>query len=465
MDRKEILMTEGNISGKLIRFSIPLIAGVLLQQLYVMVDSWIVGRFIGSNALAAVGAGSKIVLLLVGFCSGASAGAGVIVAQYFGAKNEKMVFRSVHTAVGLGVAGGVLLMSFGLIGSPWILKALGTPAEIYPDSVMYLRIYFSSMLFIFLYNMAAGILNAVGNSRKTLVYLGIASVVNIILDLLFVLGFNMGIAGAAAATAISQIVSCICSFVHLTRTDAIYHVELRKICLDAALARKMIFVGLPMGMQSVIVCFSNMVIQSFVNSFGVSAIAGYTVYCNVDGFNIQPVLSFSNAVTTFSGQNYGAGKYDRIYQGIRYSLLIGAAYSVVVGILMVAFAPQVMGIFTDNQEVIGLAVQLAHYLCPFYFILTIMHTLNGIVRGTGKALQPMLIVVINLCLVRLLFLFVLMGHSHEFRWICMAYPFSFITGMISMVVYTFITMKKWAASDTDSGVSRSKASDTASPAQ
>lgn len=443
VNKKGILMTEGNISKQLILFSVPLIAGVLLQQLYVMVDSCIVGRFIGSNALAAVGTGSKIVVLLVGFCSGAAAGAGVIVAQYFGARNEGMLSRSVHSAFGMGIVGGVLFTILGVVGSPWILRCLGTPEEIYADALVYLQIYFSSMLFIVLYNIAAGILNAVGNSRRTLVYLGIASVVNVVLDLFFVLALKMGIAGAAAATAVSQVVSCICSFIYLMQTDEIYRVNIRRICLDAALVKKMLFVGLPMGMQSLIVCFSNMVIQSFVNSFGVNAIAGYAVFCNVDGFNIQPVLSFSNAVTTFSGQNYGAEKYDRIRKGIGHALAIGVAYSLLIGILMILFGQQVMRLFTDNQAVIDAAMQFVHHLCPFYFVLTIMHTLNGIVRGTGKALQPMIIVVVNLCLIRLVFLFVTMSRSHDFLWICRAYPFSFCTGMICMAVYTVAVIKKW----------------------
>ena len=305
-------MTEGNIWKQILFFSIPLILGNLLQQLYNTADSIIVGNFVGSEALAAVGSSGSLINLLISFCMGASAGAGVVIAQYYGANDKKRVQDAVHTTLAIAVVTGAILSIVGIVASPLLLQWMGTPKEVMPNSVLYLRIFFGGLVFNVIYNMAAGILNAVGNSKRSLIYLAIASVSNIVLDLVFVMGLHMGVAGVAIATDISQVLSSIFILRFLTRVDEPYRAELKKIRWDVPMANRIIKIGLPTGIQNMVISFSNVLIQSSVNGFGAKAMAGFAAYIKVDGFNILPVMSFSMAATTFTGQNIGAGKIDRV---------------------------------------------------------------------------------------------------------------------------------------------------------
>lgn len=307
-----VLMTEGSIWKKLLIFSVPLILGNLLQQLYSTVDSIIVGNCVGKEALAAVGSTGSIVSLLIAFSQGASVGAGVIISQYMGAKRKGDVKRAVHTAMAIAVIIGLLLTVAGVFMSRLFLVWMQTPDNILDGASLYLQIYCGGLLFNVLYNMCAGIFNAAGNSKRPLLYLGAASVVNIALDLILIQGFGMGVEGAAIATDASQLVSCVMAIIYMVRVNADYKLFIRQIKVHRDMAIRIIKIGLPTGIQNMVISFSNVLVQASVNSFGSDAVAGFGAYLKVDGFNILPVLSISMAVTTFVGQNYGANKPERV---------------------------------------------------------------------------------------------------------------------------------------------------------
>lgn len=435
--KNSTVMTEGSIWKKILFFSIPLILGNLFQQLYNTVDSIIVGNYIGSEALAAVGSSGSIITLLIGFCIGASAGAGVVIAQFYGARDKEGVRKAVHTTIAIAIAAGAILTVVGILTTPLLLKAMGTPEEVFAQASIYLKVYFGGILFSVIYNMSAGILNAVGNSKRSLVYLMIAAVSNIFLDLLFVVVFKMGIVGVAIATDISQLLSCIFILRFLVKSEDIYQVKLKDIrCYDNLLG-KILKIGLPTGVQNIVISLSNVIVQSSVNSFGAVAMAGFAAYIKVDGFNILPVLSFSMAATTFVGQNVGAGRLDRVRKGMYVSVAMGIIYTVCTGVLLLLFAPQVIGVFTQNKQVVEYGVYIMKFFCPFYWMLGILHILAGTIRGTGKTMQAMFVFLFSLCIFRVCWIWGAMAVSHEIGGVMLGYPLSWLIGLIMILLYVW----------------------------
>ncbi len=435
--KKSTVMTEGSIWKKILFFSIPLILGNLFQQLYNTVDSIIVGNYIGSEALAAVGSSGSLINLLIGFCIGASAGAGVVIAQFYGAQDREGVRKAVHTTIAIAIVAGAVLTVVGIVATPILLKAMGTPQEVFDQASIYLKVYFGGVLFSVVYNMSAGILNAVGNSKRSLVYLMIAATSNIFLDLLFVVVLKMGIVGAAFATDISQLLSCIFIILFLVRSEDVYRVKLKDIrCYDNLLG-KILKIGLPTGVQNIVISLSNVIVQSSVNSFGAVAMAGFAAYIKVDGFNILPVLSFSMAATTFIGQNVGAGRLDRVKKGMYVSVAMGIIYTVCTGILLLAFAPQVIGVFTQNGKVVEYGVYIMKFFCPFYWMLGILHILAGTIRGTGKTMQAMVVFLFSLCIFRVLWIWGAMSVSHKIGGVMLGYPLSWLVGLVMILIYVW----------------------------
>lgn len=428
-------MTEGSIAKHLMMFAIPLILGNLFQQLYNTVDSIIVGNYIGSEALAAVGSSGSIINLLIGFVVGTSVGAGVVISQYYGANNQEKLKEAVHTTIAISFIAGIVLSVAGVILTPVILRLMGTPNEVLGNSIVYLRIYFGGILFNIIYNMAAGILNAVGNSKRSLVYLAIAAITNIILDFVFVVYLHMGVEGVAIATDISQLISSILVIRFLVKSKEGYRLYLKEVKIHKDVFQKIIKIGIPTGIQNIVISFSNVIVQSSVNGFGAFAMAGFGAYIKVDGFNILPVLSFSMAATTFAGQNYGAGKLERVKKGIGISIGMGVIYSVCTGVLLLLFDTQVLSVFSSNEQVISYGVQMLHYFCPFYFILAIMHIASGTIRGAGKTVEPMLIFLANLCVLRIVWILISLRMTHQIKYVFMSYPISWITGAICMLLY------------------------------
>lgn len=431
------LMTEGNIWRKIIFFSIPMILGNLLQQMYNAVDSVIVGNYVGSNALAAVGSSTSIINLLIAFSMGASAGAGVVVSQFIGAGNKKGVKISVHTALAIAIILGMILTAAGIIFTPTILKWMRTPEEVMRESVVYLRLYSAGLLFSVVYNMAAGILNAVGDSKRPLIYLGSASFLNIVLDIILINWMKMGIAGAAIATNISQVLSCILILVFLSKVPENYQLKFREIKIYKKMAGRIIKIGLPTAIQNTVISFSNILVQSSVNTFGAKAMAGFGAYLKLDGFNILPILSFSMAVTTFTGQNYGAGKTDRLKKGMWVVVIMGVVYTLALGAIILMFSDFFMGIFTQDKEVMYYGIKAMKYFCPFYFLLSIMHGLGGTIRGTGKTVPPMVILLISLCLFRIVWIQFIVPKFNTIDIIYLLYPVSWFVGMVLMVLYAW----------------------------
>ena len=429
------LMTEGSIFQKILFFSIPLILGNLLQQLYNTADSVMVGNFVGSNALAAVGASSSMIYLLIAFSQGAAVGAGVIVAQYLGAGDKKSVSDAVHTSLVIAGILGIVLTIAGIVLSRQLLEWMKTPEEVMEQAVTYFRLYSTGMFFGIVYNMAAGILNAAGNSKRSLLYLAVASFTNIILDILFIAILDMGVAGAAIATDISQAVSCILSMAFLMRVKDSYQVSLKKLKIHRRIAGSMIRVGLPTGIQNMVISLSNVLVQTSVNGFGAAAMAGYTAYLKVDGFNILPVMSFSMAVTTFAGQNYGAGNYDRVKKGMYVTLAMGFVYTVLTGALLLTFDDQIMGMFSKDAEVITCGKLAMKYFCPFYFILSILHGLSGALRGVGKSIPPMVVLLLSLCVFRIFWIWLVLPHFSTIEGVYLLYPVSWALGAVMIIIY------------------------------
>lgn len=436
------LMTEGNIWKQILLFSVPLVLGNLLQELYNTVDSVIVGNYVGSHGLAAVSAGTALINLFIAFSQGSAVGAGVLIAQYLGAEDEKATHSAVHTSLAVSVVLGAVLSILAFLFGGKILIWMKTPESVLGEASIYLRIYGIGILFNIVYNMAAGIINAAGNAKKSLEYLGVASVLNIILDLVLIVGAGMGAAGAAVATTISQLVSCVLALGYLMQSREIYRVEIRKIRIQKGMLFRIIALGLPTGIQNMLTSFSNVIVQSGVNGFGGGAMAGFGAYMKIDGFNIMPIRSFTMAITTFAGQNYGAGKGERVKKGMWITLAIGTIYTVITAVLLLTFSREMIGLFTKEPEVIRYGVLAMRYLCPFYAILSVMHILAGVARGLGKTLPPMLILITAMCVLRVFWVQMILPHWRSMDMLCVVYPISWILGMVMMAIYTWRNLNR-----------------------
>ena len=350
-----------------------------------------------ANALAAVGSSGSPIYLLIGFSQGLAVGAGVVVSQFLGAKDHREAQEAVHTSLAIAVIMGLLLTVGGIACGRALLVAMNTPAEVLGDAVTYIRIYFGGVLFSVVYNMTAGILNAAGNSRRSLIYLAWASVTNIVLDLVFIVIFRMGVAGAAIATDISQLVSCVLSLRFLMKIHRRLPGDPRaRSGPHKKMAARIIRVGLPTGIQNMVISFSNVLVQASVNSYGAAAMAGFAAYMKIDGFNILPVSSISMAATTFVGQNYGAGRLDRVKKGTWVTLAMGVVYTLATGALLLLGQDAIMHLFTNDETVVFFGEAAMHWFCPFYFLLSILHGLAGAVRGTGASVPPMVVLLVSL---------------------------------------------------------------------
>lgn len=428
-------MTEGNILKSIILYSIPLILGNFMQQLYNTFDSLIVGNYVGSSALAAVGAGGQISFFLVAFYLGASSGAGILISQYYGAKDDEKLHAVVHNMMGIGIVLGVVITVVGIIFCPTFLGWIGTPVDMMPDAVTYLRIFFGGMLFQVVYNMLAAVLNAVGNSKRSLIYLIISSGLNIILDLLFVCVFKLGIAGAAWATVISQAVCCVLILKYLMGVEANYKVKLKDITLQRNYVKRIVKMGFPAAVQNAVIAFSSLLIQAGVNSYGTKAAAGFTAYMKVDGFDILPILSFSLAATTFVGQNVGAGNMKRAKKGAAIIIVINTIYTLIMTCVMTVFDSQIISLFSHDPEVIESGVMCIWALAPFYILLGLIHSFAGAIRGTGNTVGPMVIILFSLCFYRVLWMMFARPYFSDIRGVYLTYPTSFVIGAVLMIGY------------------------------
>ena len=429
------LMTEGVIWKELLLFSVPLLLGNLFQQLYNAVDSVVVGNYIGAQALAAVGSSAPVINLLVSFFMGLSVGAGVIISRYFGARNMESLQDSIHTSLALTMTAGIFMTLFGIIFSPTILRWIGTPSDVMSSSVLYLRIYFGGILSVMLYNMGSGILRAVGDSKNPLYFLIVSSITNILLDLLFVIVFDMGIAGVGWATLIAQTISAVLTLLLLIKTKQEYKVTLKKIRFHKDKLIEIIRLGLPSGIQNGVVSFSNVIVQSNINAFGSLAMAGCGAYTKIDGFAILPVMSYSMALTTFTGQNMGAKKYDRVKQGARSGIIMSLLTTIAISALLLIFGEQVLSIFSDNPKVISYGLYMMHVLAPFYIFLAISHAFNGIIRGAGITTIPMIVMITCWCGMRVTWILASVTIFHDIGVVFMGWPLTWAASALWLFLY------------------------------
>ena len=429
------LMTEGVIWKEILLFSIPLLLGNLFQQLYNAVDSVVVGNYIGAQALAAVGSSAPVINLLVSFFMGLAVGAGVIISRYFGARKKEELHIAVHTSLALTFAAGLVMTLIGVLISPYVLQWVGTPSDVMESSVLYLRIYFLGILSVMVYNMGSGILRAVGDSRNPLYFLIVSSVTNIILDMLFVIVFHMGIAGVGWATLIAQTISAVLTMLLLMRTKEEYQVKLKHIRFHKHMLYEIVRLGLPSGLQNAIVSFSNVIVQSNINAFGSLAMAGCGSYTKIDGFAILPVRSYSMALTTFTGQNMGAKKYDRVKQGAKTGILMSVITIVCISALLLMLGPNVLAIFSSDPTVINYGLYMMHVLAPGYIFLAISHAFNGIIRGAGITTVPMIVMVTCWCGLRMAWILTSVPLFHDIGVVFMGWPLTWIASALWLFLY------------------------------
>ena len=433
--RADIDMTSGKIAGHLIAFSIPLLVGNVFQQLYNTVDSVVVGNFVGKQALAAVGSVSPIINMLIGFFNGFASGAGVLVSRYYGAHDAGNVQKSVHTMVAVTVVLCVILSILGVLMTPLMLLAMQTPADVMEQAEAYLSIYFAGMSGLLLYNCGAGILRAVGDTKRPLLFLIFSAFVNTVLDILFVVKFQMGVIGVAVATIIAQLASSVLCFAVLMHTEGDYRIHWRKIRFDGKILREICDLGFPSALQLAITSFSNVFVQAYINGFGSGCMAGWTSYNKIDAFALLPIMSIAMAVTTFVGQNLGAGQIDRAKEGTRTGLIICEIAAVILLLPLMLFAPQLICLFNSTPEVVHFGTLFIRLISPFYLLITINQVLSGALRGAGDARNCMLIMLGSFVAFRQIYLYAVSKLWDSIIPIAFGYPVGWVLCSILLIIY------------------------------
>lgn len=442
-NEEPMTLTEGVIWKQVLRFLVPIVIGSFFQQLYNMVDTIIVGHYVGTDALAAVGGTGPITALLVGFFVGVSSGATVVISQYYGAGLTKRVCDAVHTAVAIALISGLLVTGIGIATTYPILNRMHLPDKIIGDSATYLIVYYAGCVGNLLYNIGTGILRSVGDSKRPLYILIACCAANIVLDLAFVLLFHWGVFGVAFATVLSQLISAILVMVCLIRTNDIYKVTLRKIRIHGSILVEIIRIGLPAGFESVLYNVSNIIIQAYVNEFGTAQIAAWTSTGKLDAIVWLMMQAFGIACATFVGQNFGAKKYDRMKQCIRTIMKMDFGTTAVLSVILFFFCPYLMRIFSPDAEVIANASYIMRFFAPFYIIYVLINIFASSIRACGEALPPMLITTIGICGLRFAWLFIALPLRHTIDMLCLSYAVSWsVTGAVFTVYYL---KKKWLA--------------------
>ena len=428
-------LTEGPIWQKILLFALPIFLGNVFQQFYNAFDSWTVGKFIGDTALAAVSSSGSLIHMFVGFFNGVAMGAGVIIAKFFGAQDQKNMRLAIQTDVAFGLTAGALLTVLGVTFTPTILRWMGTPEEVLPESIIYFRYYFCGAIFTVMYNIFVGILHAVGDSKHPLYYLIFSTCVNVVLDLLFVAVFKFGVGSAALATTISQGISAVLCCIRLLRVNEPYKLDIRAIRFDLTCLKSIIKFGLPSGIQNSVIGFANLVVQTNINSFGAAAMAGCGAHSKIEGFAFLPVTCFSMALSTFVGQNLGAHKHDRVRKGVGFGIACSCILAEIIGILSYIFAPQLIAFFNDTPEVVAFGSRHTRTVCLFYCLLAFSHCIAGIMRGAGKATVPMVTMLACWCLLRVTYITVAVRLVNELTTVSWAYPITWTCSSIIFLIY------------------------------
>lgn len=432
MAQHNTLMTEGNIRRKMLGFALPILAGYFFQQLYNTVDALIVGNYLDADALAAVTSTASYTYLMIGFVAGFATGAGIIIARHIGAEHPEQTEKAVHTAVALGGIFSIVMTAIGMLATPGILRLMGTPESVFDRSCRYLQVYFAGATALVMYNMFVSILQASGESRFPLLCLVASSLTNIVLDILFIAVFHMDVEGAALATVISEILSMVLVGAKLLRSRDSIRIIPRRIRLDGENLRYIIRYGFPTAMQGCVIDLSNMLIQSYINSFGRDAMAGIGASIKMEGFMFLPVTAFSMALTTFVSQNMGAGKMNRVREGAKFGLLCTAGLLLLFGAVAYFLAPGMIALFNSDPVIIRFGAGRTTTCAFFYCLCGFSHTASALMRGLGKPMTPMVVMLVCWCAVRVIVLFTLGQVLHEIWLIYWIYPF---TWTLSSIVY------------------------------
>lgn len=436
-------LTEGIIWKQLILFFFPILLGTFFQQLYNTIDAIVVGRFVSSNALAAVGGSSgQIINLIVGFFTGLCSGAAVVVSQFFGSGDRQKVNEGIHTLYAFSVIGSVVITLIGFFLSPWLLTIMDTPAEQYADSLLYLRIYFGGVFFVFIYNTGASILRALGDSRRPLIYLIVCCFVNIVLDLLLVIAFGLGVAGVAIATLVAQAVSAWLVTRALIKSTSLCDFSLSEIRVHGSSLKMQLYIGLPGGIQGSMYSLSNMILQTAVNGIGAAAAAGWTAMGKLDAVYWMVGGSLGIAVTTFVGQNYGAGLMDRVKKSVRIGLALNMVFAVIASCLLVGLRYPLLSIFTNDAEVLEVAAETMAIIAPFYILFTFIEIYSCALRGIGDVVIPMIMTMLGVCGFRIIWVLFVVPLEPTMATISANYPVSWGITALFFIVYYGVKMRR-----------------------
>ena len=433
----KVSLTEGSIWKSMLLFALPIMLGNIFQQFYNTFDAWTVGNFLDGDSLAAVSSSGSLIFMLISFFSGLAMGAGVVIARTFGAKDYGTMRRTIHTTVAFGLVSGTILTLAGTALSPVILGWMGTPEDIMPKSVSYFSVYFSGVIFLVMYNVFVGVLHAVGDSRHPLYYLIVSSLVNVALDLLFIAVFRWGVWSAALATTIAQGISALLCFLRLIRVQDVYRIEIKKIRFHWDCLKQIIRYGLPSGIQNSVIAMANVVVQTNINSFGKAAVAGCGAYAKLEGFAFLPVTCFTQALSTFVGQNLGAGKYGRVKKGVAFGVFCAVGMAVMVGILCYAFAPLLIAFFNSDPEVVDYGTRHMRTICLFFCLLALSHCIAAVLRGAGQAIVPMFVMLGCWCALRVTYVTIAMQYVNELETVSKAYPITWTASSIIYLIYFF----------------------------
>ena len=423
-------------------YSLPLLLGNLFQNLYNTIDSLIVGNFIGKNSLAAIGSTGALIHLLVGFFNGFSMGGTVVVSQFFGAGDKKSVQKAVHTMLAITLIAGIGLTGIGLLLSPLLLRMMKVPENVRTEALLYLTIYFSGIIFLIIYNMATGIFRAVGDTKNPLIYLIISSLLNIILDLFFIVGLKRGIGGAAAATVISEAVSALLVLIRLKTTRDDYHLEWKKIKIDFVILKKIVKYGFPGALQMTIFSFSNMFAQRYINAFGADVIAGQAAFQKIDSLALLPLISLGIGITTYASQNYGAGKIQRVRIGNEIAVRLSVIITVLIGVTLAIFAPKLCALFNSDENVIRYGTFFVRTASCVCMIRSINEVYTGTLNGVGNPKAPVIIKLSGFVIFRQLWLFVVSRISDSFFLVGISFAVGWAVGNIVIAIYYYWYMNR-----------------------
>ena len=436
-------ITEGIIWRQLLLFFFPIVFGTFFQQLYNTIDTVIVGQFVGKAALASVGgSATQLINLVVGFFTGLSSGASVVIAQFFGAKDERSVKESLHTAYAFSILGSIVISALGIGLAPQLLRWMNTPEELLANSTLYLRIYFAGILFVFIFNVGSSILRAVGDSKNPLYYLIACCFINIFLDLLFVIVFHLGVAGVAYATFLSQAISALLVTHKLMTSHSILTLKIRDIRLHKNVLKSQLWIGLPAGFQSVMYSISNVIIQAALNRFGTDTVAAWSAYGKLDAIFWMVSGAIGISITTFVGQNYGARKYDRVHKSVRICLGIDSIISVILIVFLMLFRVPLFRLFTQDPSVIRIGSDMLALITPCYIFFVFIEVLAGALRGMGDVMIPTLITLLGVCVLRLIWIAVVLQISPTVNAIIYSYPVTWIATAVLFIIYYLYKKKR-----------------------